>query len=143
MILSKHLSIFSLCTLLTVFSVACSDDDEPAPDTTAPVITISSPADGETIDIPGPVTVTGNIVEAGELVRLEVTLSAGPLIPPVTETLVKGDPGFPTKTGNSYSINITEEIDEDPPFPITVNIEIEAEDAAGNIGTEELSIILQ
>jgi hypothetical protein len=143
MTLSKHLSIFSLFTLITVFSVGCSKDDEPAPDTTAPEIIITSPEDGDVIDIPGPVTVTGEIVEAGELVRLEVTLSAGPLFPPVTETLMKGDPGFPTKSGNKYIINMTENIDEAPPFRLSVDIDIEAEDAAGNIGSESLTISLE
>ncbi|WP_224996120.1 Ig-like domain-containing protein [Cesiribacter sp. SM1] len=145
MTLSKHLSIFSLFALITVFSVGCNDDDDatPAADTTAPVITITSPEDGAIIDIPGTITVAGTIEEEGELERIEVNISSAVLPTPFNRTIMKGEDGFPTKSGNIYSVNITEDIQENTPLPITFTIDVEAEDNAGNIGTERISVILR
>ena len=144
MISLKRYSILTLCALLSVFAAACGDDeDEPTPDTTAPVITIISPQNNATINIPGPVTVEGTIEEAGELQRLEVELSGSFPQSPVTRSILKGEDGFPTKSGNIYAINVTEMINIDPPFSVPITIKLEAEDAAGNIGTETLNVTLR
>lgn len=140
--MTKSFNSLPLLLLALVFAFAsCNDED--AGDTTPPVITVISPADGAIIDIPGPVTVVGTIEEQGELERVAVTISSAVLPSPLTRTIMKGEDDFPTKTGSTYAINLVQQVDQDTPLPLSFDISLEAEDAAGNVGTKSLTVILR
>lgn len=137
----KYYKLTPYLLALLLFTLgACEDDEATDADTTAPVITITSPQDGATIQTPGPVTISGSIVEAGQLERIEVVVSTQGF-PLYTETLNRGDAGFPTKSGDTYAINVTQQIDQD--VQGSFRIDIEAEDAEGNIGNEDITVTLQ
>ncbi len=114
-----------LVVLLAVFTVfACSKDDK---DTTAPVITITSPAEGSILEKGKTYPVTGTVTDDTELAEI----SAGGV--KITN--------FNSKTSFTF---------ENFNLPISANtpdgdgyLEIIAKDKAGNIATKKVSFSIQ
>ncbi|AHM59608.1 hypothetical protein D770_06725 [Flammeovirgaceae bacterium 311] len=134
MILSKHLRIFSLCTLITVFSVACNDDDEPVVDSTAPVISIISPENGAELASGTDVTINVTIEEANELQEVIVTGTLATPFGPFQESTTIEKDELPAKSGNIYAVNQQYTIPSLASGNVT--IKIVARDEAGNEGEE-------
>lgn len=113
----KSLKMVSLFMLVTFIAVSCSKDD-----TTAPVINITSPVNGQIVKQNTNFNVSGTITDDTEL----------------KEIIVAGNSitAFTSKT--SHTVNISLNVGNTPVGD--VNIEISATDKAGNKASKTITL---
>ncbi|MEE9440280.1 MAG: Ig-like domain-containing protein [Saprospiraceae bacterium] len=122
----KAFKLFALLMIVGVFVTSCGDDDS-----TAPVVTISSPANGANFLTGDVVTFESTITEDTKLSLIKLTSDLG-----LDESITQ----FNSDTNHNGNYNIT--IDSNT-VAGSYSIVLTATDDAGNVGSDQVEVNVQ